>query len=354
MNAFSYLPSELLQIIVSFLDIPSKFALGCVSKAFRKISTKPSSSSKTIDTIIIKSIMYPKLFKWLVPRSEDLTTECTYRVVSAAVRNGCLEIMKYMPSHAWERYDWYEIRLLSMESISDENFDVLKWIHDKYIVYEKDLSLCDRAAEKGLLIVLQWLQKNNYPFGCSICHTAAENGQFEVLKWLIAHDCPTNEWTNVGAALSGDLEMLQWSLSNNNSYRTDICWAAANKGHLHLLKWLHDNNYPWNYESCQIASHNGHLNVLKYLLENGCEYTDHTLFLAIQRGHIEVVKYLYARGHPLEAYHCGYVIQSGQLEILKWLHEDIGCILDESMYENAGDYDYPEIVQYLKDNGCPH
>jgi hypothetical protein len=104
--------------------------------------------------------------------------------------------------------------------------------------------LCDRAAAKGHLAVLQWARANGCRWTHRTCDRAAANGHLAVLQWARANGCV---WTH-----------------------RSCDWAAEN-GHLAVLQWARANGCRWTSGTCDRAAANGHLAVLQWATQNGCE-----------------------------------------------------------------------------------
>jgi hypothetical protein len=119
--------------------------------------------------------------------------------------------------------------------------------------------------------LIQWACQNGCKWDASLCNGAAKKGNLEVLNYLHENGCPWDTWT---------------------------CASATLGGHLHVLKYLHENGCPWNKWSCAYAAQEGHLEVLKYLHVNGCPWHEETCARAAGRRRIEILKWIHENGCP--------------------------------------------------------
>lgn len=78
-----------------------------------------------------------------------------------------------------------------------------------------DESVCEVAAKKGHLEMLQWLKSVGAPWDIYTAFRAAEYGQLETLKWILQAE-PTWKDSRIArrAHRYGHVEVLQWVLRN--------------------------------------------------------------------------------------------------------------------------------------------
>ena len=121
------------------------------------------------------------------------------------------------------------------------------------------------------LPLAKWSHKNMPPgtFKNKLCNAAASRGQLDVLQWARANDYPWDGLT---------------------------CACAALNGHLAVLQWARDNGCPWNEKTCANAAENGHLTVLQWARANGCPCSKFTNIIMLVGGHKEVVQWARANG----------------------------------------------------------
>jgi len=138
------------------------------------------------------------------------------------------------------------------------------------------------AARYGHLDVMEWAHEQGYSAvwtqrydhdwwgSCRICQKAAEYGQLLALQWLRKNGCDWNDGTCYYAAGNGHLSCLQWARKNGCDWDYYTCEYAASNGHLSCLQWARENGCDWNQITCMsAAAHNGHLNILQWARENG-------------------------------------------------------------------------------------
>ncbi|SHO33500.1 Pseudo ankyrin repeat-like [Cedratvirus A11] len=102
--------------------------------------------------------------------------------------------------------------------------------------------ICNMAAEKGSLKVLQWARTKGYPWNARTCALAARCGHLEILQWARTNECIWDEEVCASAAEGGHLEILQWLRTNGCPWYNWICVTMANlQGHRHVSDWIKKN-----------------------------------------------------------------------------------------------------------------
>ena len=85
------------------------------------------------------------------------------------------------------------------------------------------------------------------------------------------------------AAMRGSVRLLEWARENNRAWSASTCSFAAQHGHLPVLQYLHENGCPWNSGTCWGAAHYKRWDCLQYAVDNKCprwekyakEHADH-------------------------------------------------------------------------------
>jgi hypothetical protein len=173
--------------------------------------------------------------------------------------------------------------------------NILAWCDKEHIPG----NICDLAAEKGYLEVLEWARTKGYSWSVKTCVCAASAGHLEILKWLRANGCPWDEDTCSYAACKGHLEILKWARSNACPWDCGTCAYAALGGHLDILKWARANGCPWYFtDTCSLAALGGHLDILKWARSNGFPWDRGTILNASRRADPEVLNWARANGCP--------------------------------------------------------
>jgi len=310
------IPRELLLLIMSLLDIGSKFPLGITTKSFRKISNKIDR-----DTIILDIIDngYTNLFKWTTKNTLAHNLKCANYYEQAAF-TGRLDIMKHM----------YETDPNSMSVVSS--------------LGHRDTNTLHSAITGNHIEIVKWLLDNEWPWWDETsCRIAAINGRFEILKWLHENGCPWNEFALSCAARNGHFEIVKW-LHENGCHLSMFAYNTAglistddiakysynaenplNDDHLEIIKYLHNNDCPFDFMACVYASATGHYDILKYLHKIvGCPLVTYAFEVAIMFDRFEIFKYLHENGCRWDTSIIGLAIRYNRLEMLKYLHEN-GC-----------------------------
>jgi hypothetical protein len=154
-------------------------------------------------------------------------------------------------------------------------------------------TICDEAAKKGKLGVLQWAPSQGYPWDVRVCRFAAMYGHLEILKWARANGCPWDKEVCSNASRGGHLEVLQWARANGCDWDRWVCHFAVMRDNLEVLKWAHENGCDWDIRVSSIAAEYGRLEILKWVIDNGCQWNRKDVYRnALDNGHEHILEWL--------------------------------------------------------------
>ena len=285
------IPRELLKLILDFSDISTIFSLSRTSNKYLNLI----SSDTNIKTVRLDSVSngHCDLFKWLVTNVRYDSTSfvehavkngrleilkylngtrnrnsCDYLFHYAcrdAAANGHLDVLRYLREHfcLWDEYTY-------LGAAKGGHLDIIKYLHENKCPSDLDGYALKYAATNGDLVMIKYLHEIRFPWNTRVFQSAAKNGNIEILKYLYKNGCPWNEWAYTGPANKGDIDTIKWLYVKGCPFNEKACAAAADGGHLEVLQWLHENGFPWNKLTYQVTIDNGHLEILGYLHENGC------------------------------------------------------------------------------------
>lgn len=410
------LPKELTEIIVSFLDLSSRFSLSCVAKSYTsyRIVRRPDRLSSPVmrsaairdnmDMVLFDAIDhdYTILFKWLASHKKTFTRFYATNYCQRAAGRGNQQILDYIYEHHPNCLG--RINIVN-EAAKAGHLTVVKWLFERGCQWNK--SICECAAESGNLElvkwvidridgeqyipdimtlqyattsehfeVLKWLQQNGMPPEKLIfpCGFAAKDGRMDLIKLYRDIGCPWDIWMFSHAAEGGHLDILKWlkdQLDNDELTLATVDYAtvcthaqvhAASKGHLIVLEWLIDNGCLWDKRSCVVAARGGHLHILKWLKENGCPSDNERVSMAAaEGGHLEILEWMKQSSkengcgiHDMDnkITACIKAASGGHLDILKWLEQEGALVLDSPAITYAAQNGHFDVVKWLYDVGC--
>nr|XP_047146210.1 protein fem-1 homolog C-like [Hydra vulgaris] len=194
----------------------------------------------------------------------ELGYEGTEDAIEGAVKNGHLEIVKYLHEKEYECKQLYPINKAAVNG----HLEVIKYLHE--LGYKGDGFAIEGAAKNGHLEVVKYLHEKGYKCSNLAIIDAAGNGHLEVVKYL-------------------------YEKGYKCSHRTIDC--VANNGHLEVLKYLHELGYKCDKWAINNAAGNGHLEVVKYLHELGYKGTKDAINYVEYYGRTEVIEYLRSVGY---------------------------------------------------------
>jgi hypothetical protein len=135
------------------------------------------------------------------------------------------------------------------------------------LIKPRDVNLLIFGAMYGVLEYCEiGLSRGNSKM--QVCNMAAHRGRLDVLEWVRFQGCLWNEDTCAWAAMSNRLEVLKWargvfaSERNENTvcpWNGQTCSLAAVYGHLEVLRWAIDNGCPWDFRTVNISQYPQHI-----------------------------------------------------------------------------------------------
>jgi len=376
-------PHDILEIIVSLLDMPSRFALSFVSKFYasfvstvridpdRNLYINVDTTDSNINKVLIHAIYngYTDLTKWIMTTMYNVPKHNSYENVlwyiyddvlsnfndinnfgdflNQIVLNGHLEMVKFLCENGRPR-QLQGNELTCGFAAYKGHLDVLKYLHD-IGCYWNEHTCSTAIMGGGHLEVLKYLHESGCHWNSSVCRHAVLYGDLDILRYLHENGCPWDDHTFCAAAETDNIDILSYLRDNGCHWTVMTCSIAARHGRLDNLKWLHENGCPWDRWSCAEAADNGHLEVLKYLHENGCYWTAISCTHAAGKGHLEVLKYLHENGCPWDDYTYNNAIKYDQDDILDYILKNDYHIPDDLDHEIPydPDYDRQAILKYL-------
>ncbi len=267
------------------------------------------------------------VLQWFEERGVNFTE--MYGLCYAAAQGGHLEVLKWLRTKGcpWEWSTFSMImetgqfemiqwacandcpRLLGgsnsfpyRDGVKYGNVALLQWAFDKNWPLDTggDLreELCELAAQRGNLPVLQWLRSHDSEWG-QTCRYAAERGHLEVLKWAHFAGAPL-DYVHISyypALIGGHRDVLAWLGSIGCSLEKAVSGAAMS-GDTDLLDWLKDKRIPFNDDAFSHAGMGGHKSVLNWMRDRGLAWTPKVFAGAALTGNVAFMEWLRANGCP--------------------------------------------------------
>ena len=161
------LPSELVDIILTFLDQSSTFSLSLTAKKYRHYETISFIFYENIEDIHFDAIAhgYIDMFRWLVFKTEIILTEGVV-YMGIAARYNQMEILKYIRIHFRDNGCYWGVHV-SCNAAEYGHLEILKYLRTQFPENE-----CERLWNDGT------------------CTLAVVNGHLDVLKYLHENGCP--------------------------------------------------------------------------------------------------------------------------------------------------------------------
>jgi hypothetical protein len=133
-----------------------------------------------------------------------------------------------------------------------------------------DAWACAEAAAGGHLETVRFLHESGCPWDAAgMCASAAECGNIELLHYLISEGCSFNftEDDMNTAAQRGHLLICQYLRAELCPWSTVTCERAAGGGSVDTLHWLREQGCPWDVHAVRLAAvSSSSLRTVKYIL----------------------------------------------------------------------------------------
>jgi len=188
LDPLSYIPRELLILVVSFLGNATIFSLSVTSKSLFEWRRLITYSEHFLHDILCDAASngYIDVFRWLVPKPEPHMPFMYIRQHAAI--NGHIEILKYI--HEGEDNLFRKDNIIDY-AVAGGQISTVKWLHENGFTWDK--WACYRAAEYGYINILRYLHENGCSWDSNVCTVAAKYGRIDILQYLHENGCPCIE-----------------------------------------------------------------------------------------------------------------------------------------------------------------
>ena len=215
-SALTFLPRELMLLVMDLMNLGSVFSLSRVCKSLLIVGHKMYKTFPDIHNILIDTIRnnHSDLFKWLTPDTNLTLPRAVREYHEQAAHSGSLEILKYLQTQTqfrggnecfWSAWSCYY-------AAQNDHLEILKYLHENG--YPWNIDACYHAAMKGHLDILKYLHENGCRWDTCVCAYAVENGHFEILKYLHENGCPCDENISNYAVCNDQYEILDYLRKN--------------------------------------------------------------------------------------------------------------------------------------------
>ncbi|GFH47645.1 hypothetical protein CTEN210_04120 [Chaetoceros tenuissimus] len=200
-------------------------------------------------------------------QTNEVTFECLFGLCEVAARKGNIEVLEYC-------------------NRSNHPFEA----HTTSLYIN---SMMNKDKEQALE-TLEWLRRHGCPLGGFLCHSAALNNNLEALKYARNNNCHWSEVTLCEAVKTGNLAMIEYCLENDCPMAAEVCaYAMWNKDHkkaIEALKLLRKYSCPWTERTCDMAIFFGHFEAMRWAKGNGCPWTENEFYSLLRKGNISIIE----------------------------------------------------------------
>lgn len=273
-------PTEVLELITSKLDAPTRFTLYYSSKALREKYT----------------LTTPREY----PLAEEVERPGTHRFiagafVAAAARLGHLGIIRWFREN---KFPW-ATNVMSTAACYG-HADIIRWLFDKGCPFDEHVIPCAVSGPCDLPALREIFEITEFPWDKNhACEQAISSGKLDVLRWLREEkECPLNEQTFNAAVKRADVVILEYIREQICPWDWDMWKTAAMEGNLSIIKWLYKNHYHPPGLLCEHAAKSGHTTVIAWARKKNWLWDVQTILNAARYGHMETVRWSYEHGCP--------------------------------------------------------
>jgi len=159
-----------------------------------------------------------------------------------------------------------------MQAYKDtHNLDFIRYSISLKLIDPKQI--CTIAAGYGLLKLLKWACKQNYPWDVVTSWTAAVHRHANILLWACKNGCPINE---------------------------TVVILATQQGYLRVLCCIYNAGYTLGSQLYLVALENNHFDIIEWLYKKGICFDENFLLLAWQLNRIDIMHWAIKRGAPMK------------------------------------------------------
>jgi hypothetical protein len=244
------------------------------------------------------------------------------------------------------------------------NFELLNWLYENNIYYERHDRVFSCAPTKDKLEVVKILDKYGllYEHIDLISKHFVSIELFEGLEYLESIGYPISSNLIKFAAMEGNLNFLIWANSQKIMIPSDAFGYAAEKRQFLVMRWMQKN-----YSSCnshlawKIASKKGLLDVMQFLYNHGYATQTYISMYSIlyncgRGGHCECLTWLESV-YDIKIMGIPELVgaaESGQFKVLKWYKEKQGYLKQHEIdliISNTNKRWRMRIIKWLSDEG---
>ena len=323
MLLFSYLPPELLEFILSFLQdfTAVKFihefqifdqVLEYQELNYIEIASAPPSYYEwivlEIEIPVNRKILIEEILKvdnarllnrlHLSPlenkeyRTPNLAIhfnsyKCIWVLANLYLSYG-LQFQKNM--HLWKDYGW-DWRMCLADAAYNGNLKLFKWIFKKQIGYLLSGTIFCFAAHSGNLKLVKYLHKKKCPIDANATLYAARSGNLSIVQYLI-EDLKATVFKGpllARAVKSDKIELVQYLLDRGFELTSDY-YRFANS--IQMIKFLFNKNLTPIPQILTIGCNNGDLDIVQFAHRHNIVIEYFHIHIAIEKNHTAVSQFL--------------------------------------------------------------
>jgi hypothetical protein len=280
-------------------------------------------------------------------KAHDMSEWQNVFLVQDAASYNRIDMIQYL----WENNHFYKDDKIMVPYIAAMYgyIDLLTFCHTR--IQPWDESIMRRAIASGRLSCVKYLFDHGCPWNERVFMEAAKNNHVDILEFFTAFQTLPREVGFIAARL-GHLNVLEFLQKQNFPWCTEMMNEAAFYNRLECVIFLHEHGCEWNETTMNSAATRRHIDMFVYLCEQGCPMSISACYDAIKLGCVDAVKALVHRGCYMNEENCELAARRGYLDILQILHEH-GCPWNKNTCESAAMYGHLDCLQYAKHHGCP-
>ena len=292
-------------------------------------------------------------------------------LLAGAARHGHLAFMKALDPIPSTSY--VDSGGAAVQAALGGHLHVYEWLQQRFnIIPSTDVAT--GAAYGGHISFLEYLESHGLSqvhLLPNIAERAARGGQWRVLEWLAARGTALlTLQVLVNALESGSLATVQWIMTRaprlieDSQFIIDFLGSAVKS--LELVQYLlplldkkppHDKGLAAVFKAAQ----NGNLEVLRFLIGHGCVFLGETDFLtpmiaALRERNKPMVRYLLDEaGYKFTTYDFTGALGARNFGFLSYV-KALGCPITQRAYMELiyqSDLRVPRYLRWLRDNGAP-
>ena len=281
-----------------------------------------------------------------------------YSLLYSFIRKGKLMECKIIMQDNPLIFEKYNPNYMLEHAAHNNHIVILDYFYDNFNMLPHNSAYVS-CLQKGLLNVVEWLEKHGVKFDVIDCQIKdiIRDTTLEGINWLIKNKIRMYESYMNGVVIYGNTDVFLWFIKQGCEVSKENVHLVMRYGHVKILDYLLEHekelvvaNAEEGLESAILEGTSRTLDAIKWLYENiHILPKDKSVNIIASLGRKDIMEYLYSIKYPFRPDIINYSITSykNNYDMILWLYS-IGYQIDNESLQLAKKYKYDNIVSWLR------